>query len=164
MAFEKLSPEILRRHKGVSFTGITTAFFCYDDQGRIFLSKRSKNARDEHGRWDAGEGGLKHGQAIEQNMRRELKEEYNVEPLKVDFIGYMDMFRKTAEGIDNHWLAMDFAVKVDPAKIKINEPDMVDGSGWFTLDNLPSPMHSQMDAFMAKHGEQLRKIIKKNSA
>ena len=90
MAIKKLSAEELRTHKGVSFPGITTVFICHDGNGRIFLTRRSQNTRDEHGRWDVGGGGLKHGQSLEQNLRREVKEEYNVDPLQVDFVGYVE--------------------------------------------------------------------------
>lgn len=159
MAFAKMTPEDIRKHKGISFTGITTVFFCHDGQGRLFLHKRSKKTRDEHGRWDPGGGGLKHGQSVEESLRREVNEEYGVEPLKVDFIGYFDAFRKNQDGHDTHWLAMCFAVLIDPAKAKINEPDMVDDSGWFSLDNLPKPLHSQFDYFMSLHGPKLRELM-----
>jgi ADP-ribose pyrophosphatase YjhB (NUDIX family) len=159
MAFSKLPPEDIRRHKGASFTGITTVFWCYNNDGQIFLAKRSKNARDEHGRWDPGAGGLKHGQTLEENVRRELKEEYGVEPLQLDFIGYRDVFRQLEDGTPTHWLAMDFAAKVDPLVLRINEPHMFDDSGWFTLDKLPSPLHSQFDAFLQQHGAKLKAIL-----
>lgn len=161
MTYVKLSPEEIRKHKGASFTGVTTVFWCYDGTGRIFLAKRSANARDEHGRWDPGAGGLKHGQTLEENVRRELKEEYDVEPLQLDFIGYRDVFRQLEDGTPTHWLAMDFAAKVDPAHVRINEPQMFEDSGWFTLDALPNPLHSQFDMFIRQHGDKLRAITAK---
>ena len=42
--------------KGIDFIGITTVFFCHDGKGKFLMAKRSKNARDEHGRWDIGGG------------------------------------------------------------------------------------------------------------
>lgn len=155
--FVKLSPEELRKHKGLSFTGITTVFLCHDGKGNLLLGKRSKNARDEHGRWDAGGGGLKHGQSVEESMRREVKEEYDATIQKVDFIGYFDAFRKNEDGLDTHWVVMCFAVLVDPKTVKLNEPESIDEIGWFRLNDLPSPMHSQMPRFMELHGETLRK-------
>lgn len=159
MAFDKLSAEILRKHKGVSFTGISTAFFCHDGKGHLFLTKRSQQTRDEHGRWDPGGGGLKHGQTVEANLLRELKEEYDVEPIEMQFIGYLDAFRSLADGQPTHWLGLYFAVKIDPAKLKINEPEMVDDYGWFWLDALPKPLHSQFNIFMEKHGQKLKQIM-----
>lgn len=159
MSFAKLSPEDVRKHKGASFTGITTVFWCYNNDCQIFLAQRSSNARDEHGKWDPGAGGLKHGQTLEENVRRELKEEYDVEPIQVDFIGYRDVFRELEDGTPTHWLAMDFAAKVDPTTLRINEPSMFDDSGWFALDELPSPLHSQFDTFMQQHGAKLKDIL-----
>ncbi|HXR49975.1 MAG TPA: NUDIX domain-containing protein [Verrucomicrobiae bacterium] len=159
MTFKKLSSEELRKHKGVSFTGITTVFFCHDGQGKLLLGKRSKNARDEHGRWDPGGGGLKHGQSVEESMKREILEEYGTVSKRVDFIGYFDAFRTSTDGLPTHWLAMCFAVLVDPQQVKLNEPDILDEIGWFTLDDLPSPLHSQSHIFLEKHGDKLKECM-----
>lgn len=156
MSFKKLSSEEIRLHKGVSFPGVTTVFICHDGHGKLLMAKRGPKARDEHGRWDFGGGGLKHGQTIEANLRRELMEEYGVRPKQLDFIGYFDAFRKNEAGQPTHWLAMCFAVKVDPSKVRNNEPGVIDELGWFSLDNLPSPLHSQFGVFYDKHGAQLR--------
>jgi len=110
MAFAKLSPAEIRKHKGVSFTGISAIFFCYDDKGKIFLAKRSRNARDEHGRWAPGAGGHKHGETIEETVQRELKEEFDAKPLSINFLGYFDVFRELSDGTPTNWLAMCFAV------------------------------------------------------
>ena len=157
---QKLSPGILRAHKGISFVGVTTPFLCYDDKGRVFLAKRSKNARDEQGRWDFGSGGLKVGETIEQNMRRELMEEYGVEPLKVTLIGHFELFRTLPDGTKTHWIGIAHAVEVDAKKVKIMEPDMFDDSGWFTLDTLPSPLHSAVQpVYLEKYRDKIREII-----
>jgi 8-oxo-dGTP diphosphatase len=156
---EKLSSEIIRLHKGISFPGVTTSFLCHDGNGNLFLAQRSKNTRDEHGRWDTGGGGLKHGQSLEANLRREVKEEYGVEPLKTEFIGHMDVFRETEDGQPTHWVAFYFLVLVDRSKVTICEPEMFDDSGWFTLDNLPSPIHSQFPLFMETYGDRMRQML-----
>jgi ADP-ribose pyrophosphatase YjhB (NUDIX family) len=159
MSLPKLSPEVLRDHKGISFVGITTCFFCYDHLGRFFMAKRSRNARDEHGTWEIGGGGLKWGLTAEENMRREVREEYNGEVLKATFLGYRDIFRNLPDGTPTHWLGMDFAALVDPEDIKINEPDMFDDAGWFTMGNLPKPGHSQQRIFFEKYADQLAELL-----
>ena len=162
MASNKLTPKILRQHKGVSFVGVSTVFLCHDGNGKIFLSKRSKKARDEHGRWTPGAGGLKHGQSLEQNIRRELNEENDAEALEIVFLGYKNLFRKLDDGTPTHWLVMNFAVLVDPTQMKINEPDMVDGFGGFTLDALPTPLHSEFNKFVDEYNLRLNEIIGAN--
>lgn len=153
--FEKLSPELLRKHKGISFVGITTCFICYDDNGNIFMAKRSDNARDEHGNWDIGGGGLKWGTTAIDNVIREIEEEYSATPLKTSFLGYRDVFRTLPDGTPNHWLALDFIALVNRNDIRINEPDMFDDSGWFTLEKLPSPLHSQLHIIFEKYKNKL---------
>lgn len=159
MNIRKLPSDVIRQHKGVSFPGVSTVFFCHDGKGKIFLAKRSKKARDEHGRWDPGAGGLKHGFTLEENIRRELREEYSAVPIEMEFVGYWDALRELDDGTPTHWLAMGFAVLVDPRKVSINEPEMFEDSGWFTLNSLPKPMHSQMEVFLNKHGKKFKKII-----
>ena len=38
------------------------------------MSKRSVNARDEHGKWDIGAGGIELGQTVEETLEKEIKE------------------------------------------------------------------------------------------
>lgn len=154
---KKLSSEILRRHKGISFVGVTTSFICHDGKGHIFMAKRGGKCRDEIGHWDNGGGGLKWGQTAEANAIREIEEEYSVRPQKINFLGYRDVFR-TQNDTQTHWLSLDFLVKVDRNKAKINEPDFFDDSGWFSLDKLPSPLHSQLPTLLKKYQNELKKV------
>lgn len=50
---------------------------------------------------------------------------------------------------------MYFVVLVDPDEVKIGEPDAIDDIGWFELNNLPQPLHSEFDNFMKRHGDKL---------
>jgi ADP-ribose pyrophosphatase YjhB (NUDIX family) len=146
---EKLEPELLRVHKGKSFVGVSTAVAIFNHKGKLFLAQRSENTRDEHGRWDVCGGGLKWGETIENNSRREMNEEFAVES-ESDLIpvGYRQAFRTDQNGHKTHWICMDSAIILNENEaklVKINEPENFDNSGWFDLDNLPSPMHSVID-------------------
>lgn len=158
-AIQKLSPTVLRKQKGISFVGITTCFFVHDGNGRFFMAKRSKKARDEHGAWEVGGGGLKWGHTALANALREAKEEYGANPIQTAFLGYRDIFRSLPDGTQTHWVGLDFAIQADPKNIRVKEPDMFDDSGWFTLDNLPSPLHSQHLVFQRKYENELKKIL-----
>lgn len=156
---DKLPSDILRQHKGVSFVGVSTCFYVYDRTGRHFMAKRSSKARDEQGSWEIGGGGLKWGLDAEENLRREVKEEYNATPERITFLGYRDVHRRLKDGTPTHWLALDFAVLVDPEDVKINEPEMFDDSGWYTLDNLPDPLHSQQLTFFRQYRSKIKQLI-----
>lgn len=154
-----MDPSEIRNHKGISFVGVTTTFLCHDGNGNVYLAKRSENARDEQGNWDTGAGGLKWGQTAEQNVAREIKEEYGADVLKLDFLGYDDVFRTLNDGTPTHWLALRFVAQVDPKQVRICEPDAFTDSGWFTLDALPAPLHSQILPFLNKYKKPLKKIL-----
>jgi len=156
---EKLPAEVIRAHKGVSFVGVSIGFICYDAAGQFVMAKRSNKARDEQGNWDVGAGGLKWGDSVEDTVRREVLEEYGAEALKLDFLGYRDIFRTQPDGTETHWLSLTFAVLVDHDQVKNNEPDTFDDIGWFTLDSLPSPLHSQQLPFFEKYRKQLKQYI-----
>ena len=107
------------------------------------MHKRSKNCRDEQGRWDNGGGAHEFGHTLEDTVKREVKEEYGADALEVTFIKVYDAHRKLTDGTETHWVAVMFAIKVDPNQAKNNEPHKIDEIGWFTTDSLPSPLHSQ---------------------
>jgi ADP-ribose pyrophosphatase YjhB (NUDIX family) len=140
--------------KGEDFTGITIVYFCHDGEGNFLFNKRSKNCRDEIGNWDCGGGALEFDGTVENTLRKELKEEYCADVLKYEFLGYRDVHRER-NGIKNHWIALDFKVLVDRDKVKNGEPHKFDEIGWFRLDNLPSPLHSQIPNALKLYKEKL---------
>ncbi len=141
--------------KGVDYPGVCIVFFCHDGQGRFIMGKRSRNTRDEHGRWDTGGGGVEFGDSIEKTIHNEIQEEYCTTPLNIEFLGYRDVHREH-NGQPTHWIALDFKVQIDPSQVQIGEPDMIDELGWYTLDTIPEPLHSQLPAFFTQYNSKLR--------
>ncbi len=126
---------------GFDYTGIFVAFLCHDGQGKFLMAKRGMKARDERGTWEFGGGGIAFGESPEAAVRRELLEEYacktihDIRPLQP-----FSLVREQDEQ-RTHWIGFPFAVHVDPSEIRINEPECIDSIDWFTLDNLPEPLH-----------------------
>ncbi len=143
--------------KGVDYTGITVVFACHDGKGNYLFSKRGTACRDEHGTWDPGGGGLEFGDTIEQTLRKEIEEEYCTGVLAFERLGYRDVHRENG-GVKTHWIALDFKVSVDRTKVKNGEPHKMDEIAWFTLDSLPSPMHSQWPVFFELYKDKLTHI------
>lgn len=138
----KVADENTDLKRGIDHIGISASFVVHDGQGNVLLQKRGHKARDEQGRWDVGGGAIEFGESIDEAVRREIKEELCTEPSEIDFLTVYDAHREH-EGSKTHWIAIMHAVKVDPSKVKIGEPDKIDELGWFNLSNLPSPLHSQ---------------------
>ncbi|OHA04225.1 MAG: hypothetical protein A3J58_00630 [Candidatus Sungbacteria bacterium RIFCSPHIGHO2_02_FULL_52_23] len=136
-------------HKGKDYIGVGVTFYCHDGTGRFVMGKRSVNARDEHGMWDLGGGGVEFGESAEDAVRREILEEYGAEMRACEFLGYMDVHREQA-GAPTHWISLAFKVLVDPTQIHNAEPDKCDEVRWFTLNDLPDDIHSQLPQFLER--------------
>jgi len=136
--------------KGVDYIGVSIVFLCHDIRGNILLAKRGQNSRDERGNWDVGGGGLEFDGTVESTLKKEIKEEYCTDVLDYEFLGYRDVHREN-DGKNTHWIALDFKVLVDGDEVKNGEPHKFDEIGWFRLDNLPSPLHSQFPVFLQKY-------------
>jgi len=141
--------------QGSDFIGVCVVYFCHDGNGKVLLSKRGKNARDEQGTWDPGGGALDFGDTVEETLHREIKEEYDADVLNLEFLGFRDVHR-FHEGNQTHWIAPDYKVLVDPTQVKNNEPHKFDDIGWFTLDTLPKPVHSQFPTFLQQYKNRLK--------
>ena|SRR3989338_10506562 len=141
--------------RGIDFPGVCVVFFCHDGKGNFILGKRTKNTRDEHGRWDPGGGAVELGETIEGAFKREVREEYGTNVLDFEFLGLRDVHRVDEKGNKTHWIAFDFKVLIDKKKVKNGIPDDHEEIGWFRLDNLPSPVHSQLQNFLKKYRKKL---------
>lgn len=128
--------------KGFDFIGVSACAVIHDGKGNILLMKRGPEARDERGRWDICGGGIKFGETTENATVREINEELCVEPISIEFLGAYDAHR-IIEDKKSHWIALIHAVKVDPKKVRIGEPEKISEIAWFNSANLPIPLHSQ---------------------
>jgi 8-oxo-dGTP diphosphatase len=141
--------------KGVDYIGIAVVFFCHDGQGNFVMHRRGQACRDERGRWDFGGGGLKFGETLEAALYREINEEYGTKPLVVEYLGIDECFR-TEDDVNTHWVVFRYKVQVNRDEVINNEPDKHEELGWFTLDTLPAPLHSNLPRELEKFGHQLR--------
>jgi 8-oxo-dGTP diphosphatase len=135
---------------GVGYVGVSVVFLCHDGDGRFVMAQRSGRARDERGRWDIGAGAIEFRQTAGEALAAEIHQEYNVAVERRTFLGYRDVIRERT-----HWLALDFAVLVDPAAVRNNEPHKFDDIGWFRLAALPSPVHPGVPGFFARYRDAL---------
>lgn len=140
--------------KGEDFIGVCVVYYCHDGDGNVLLSKRGARSRDEIGTWDPGGGSLEFGETIEETLRREIAEEYGASILSYEFLGYRDVHR-THDGRKTHWIALDFKVLIDPKEARNGEPEKLDAVEWFSLENLPEPLHSQFPLFLELYKHRL---------
>lgn len=127
--------------QGVDYIGVTCVFYCHDGKGKLLLHKRSKKCRDEKEKWDCGGGAMKFGESFESCIKREIKEEYCVKAQKLKLVGINSVIRKNNKE-KTHWIAVVYAVLVNPKQVKIGDFEKMDDIGWFFPNKLPKPLHS----------------------
>ena len=154
-----MQAEKLDLKKGVDFIGNTCVFFCHDGEGNILLGKRSVNCRDEHGRWDCGGGSMEFGEDFETTLRREIKEEYNVDVIEAKHVATTNVIREH-DGRQTHWIATVHSVLVNPNGMKNGEPHKIDDINLFPTSQLPTPLHSQWDRHFAMVEDDINSYIK----
>jgi len=141
---------------GFDYIGISTSFICHDGEGRFLLGKRSKNCRDEHGTWEFGGGKLEFGATLEENVLRELKEEYGCGGVIDQSLPAVTLFRKVGD-TKTHWITFPFFVRVSREEARLNEPESMDEIGWFRLRELPRPLHSGVHTILTTHESYFKK-------
>ncbi|MEI6510559.1 MAG: NUDIX domain-containing protein [Candidatus Uhrbacteria bacterium] len=127
--------------KGKDYIGVGVVFVCHDGRGNILLHKRGSACRDEQGKWDFGGGSMEVGETFEEAVRREVREEYGAEPIRVELVLAQNFLRGKGEE-RTHWVSAVHVVLVDRESPRICEPGKMDEIGWFPLDAFPAPVHS----------------------
>lgn len=124
--------------KGIDFIGVSAGAMILDDQGRVFLSKRGKKSRSEHGCWETPGGAVEFGETLEQTVRREMMEEFGIE---LEILAQLPAFDHRIPEERQHWVATTFLAKLAPGNVpRIMEPEKCDAIGWFALEALPHPL------------------------
>jgi 8-oxo-dGTP diphosphatase len=133
-------------NRALSEPVVSCVFVCHDGTGRVLLAQRAAGARDEPGTWDTGAGALEHGETFEAAVGREVREEYGAAARTTALIGVRNVLRGDPVA---HWVAIVFAVEVDPAEVRIAEPHKFSRLGWFDPADPPRPAHSQLAPTLA---------------
>ncbi len=124
--------------KGVDYIGVAVGALIFNKKGEIFLTKRSQNAKNERGHWEAPGGGVEFGEKLTDAVKREIKEEYGVDIILIEQFPAHDHFIPKEK---QHWVPTSFLSKIKKGqKPKIMEPDKCDEIGWFSLNKLPRPL------------------------
>jgi 8-oxo-dGTP diphosphatase len=145
---------------GFDYVGITTPFYCHDGKGNLLMHKRSKECRDEQGRWDAGGGKLEMNLSLEENVLQEVLEEYGCKGEIQERLPAHDIFREQ-NGVKTHWVAVPFFVKVNPEEVKNGEPHKIEEISWFGIDKLPELLHTGFTYSFNKYRNIFEKYLKK---
>jgi 8-oxo-dGTP diphosphatase len=119
---------------GKDYIGVGGGVLIFNKKKEILLKKRSIASRNEAGKWEKPGGEIDFGEKSADAMKREVKEETNIEINIWGTLPHSDHILKKEK---QHWLALNFLADLKSGTIKNREPKNCDKLGWFNLDKLP---------------------------
>jgi len=102
----------------------------------LLLKRGSSSSGGGAALWSQPGGGVDFGEEVETAIKRELKEELDI---NVELFGHMvfDNDIRIEENTQKHWITGHSFARIINGEPKIMEPDKHDDLQWFDLDKIP---------------------------
>ena len=139
--------------KGIDYIGVGCGAIILNAEGKVFLAKRGKEARNEKQKWEFPGGSVEFGEKLEDTLVREIKEEYDFTIIVEELI---DVVNHIIPREKQHWVSPTFLCRYESGTPRIREPHKCEKIGWFDLNELPE---QEMTIASTKSLESLRKKI-----
>ena len=123
--------------KGIDFIGVGVGALIFNSEGKVFLARRGPKARNESGKWDFPGGSVEFGEKIEDAIKREIKEEFDMD---IEVLELLDVCNHIIKDEGQHWVSPSFIARRVGGEPRIVEPQKNSEIGWFSLDSIPTPM------------------------
>jgi len=138
-------------------TRISIVFLCYDETGRFLLGKRSKDCKDEPGKWDVGATDFNIRESPIETLAKGVRDEFCYRLLKDDFLGQRSFYKMIGD-TKTCLIGLDFKVLIGKIMERELELNKFEAIGFFSLDNLPpkKQLYSQLPIFLEKYKDRLR--------
>jgi len=120
--------------KGIDYIGVGVGAVIVDSNGKVFLAKRGREARNEVGKWEFPGGEVKFGETLEHALCREVMEEFGLE---IEVHELLNVVSHIIPIEKQHWISPTYLCKVKCGTPWIREPHKCDGIGWFAIDEIP---------------------------
>jgi 8-oxo-dGTP diphosphatase len=128
-----MNPPIPRR--GIDYIGVGVGALIVDPQGRLFLSRRGPQAKNERGLWEFPGGSVEFGETLADALKREMLEEYGIHIAVGELLDIVDHILP-AEG--QHWVSPTYLCTILSSEPSIREPHKCAEIGWFLPAQIPA--------------------------
>jgi 8-oxo-dGTP diphosphatase len=128
-----------------------------DGKGNLLMFFRK--SPHEPGTWCPPGGHLEMGESFLDCCKKEVLEEVGLNLEEVEMLGVVNnVFSE-----NKHYVNVDFLAKGVSGEAKIGEPDKCEKLGWYSIDNLPSPLMLPVVNLFKTYPEILKKLKTFNS-
>lgn len=117
---------------GKDYIGVGCGAFIINEKDEVLLQQRNKEP--EKGFWSIPGGKVEWMETFEDAVKREVKEECDVEVTVEKLLGICDHIVKQE---NQHWVSPSFLCKIKKGEPKIMEPSKHLDMKWFNLNSLP---------------------------
>jgi mutator protein MutT len=121
--------------KGIDYIGVGTGAIIFKKDGSLFLAKRGKDARNEKHKWEFPGGGVEFGEALEDALVREVREEFG---FVIEVVQLLDVVDHILPDEKQHWVSPIFLCRYKTGRPRILEPHKCEEIGWFDLNDIPT--------------------------
>lgn len=136
--------------RGIDYIGVGVGAAIFNKEGKLFITKRGKEAKNERGKWEIPGGSVELGETLENAIKREIKEEHGIDIEIIELLGICDHIIPDEQ---QHWVSPTYICKIKRGVPKIIEPNKCDEIGWFTLEDaekLPLSIVTKYDVSLLK--------------
>ncbi len=120
---------------GKDYIGVGAGVMILDEKKeKILLMKRGEESKNEIGYWSKPGGSIEFGETVIESMKREMKEELNIE---VKIWGYLPHTDHIIKSENEHWVSPNLIGTISKGEPKIMEPHKCSEIKWFSLKDLP---------------------------
>src|SRR6266566_1501358 len=136
--------------KGIDYIGVGVGAAIFNKEGKLFITLRGKEAKNERGKWEIPGGSVEYGETFEQAIKREIKEELGIEIKIIELLGICDHIIPQEH---QHWVSPTYICKIVRGEPKILEPHKCEQFGWFTIkeaEKLPLSIVTEYDISLLK--------------
>ncbi|HEX9021406.1 MAG TPA: NUDIX domain-containing protein [Nitrospirota bacterium] len=120
--------------KGTDYIGVGVGGVIFNREGKVFLARRGKNARNERLKWEFPGGSVEFNESLEHALLREINEEYGFE---VEVVELLDVVNHIIPEEKQHWVSPTFLCRVKSGEPAIREPHKCSEIGWFAVNDIP---------------------------
>lgn len=119
---------------GRDYIGVGGGVLILNDKNETLLLKRGKSSKNDVGVWAKPGGAIEFGETAISAMKREIKEELDVD---IKIFGCLSNTDHILKKEKQHWMAINFLGRIKKGIPKNLEPCKCEEIEWFNLKRLP---------------------------
>ena len=122
---------------GKDYIGVGCGAVILNEKNQVLLMKRGTGCRNCVGYWAIPGGCIDHFEAVEDAVKREIKEEIGVD---IEILQLLSVTNDFIKDENEHWITPQFLCRIMGGIPAICEPKKCEELRWFDIDAVPEKL------------------------